>query len=44
MHMLGVYPDSKLVFVHRVDTENSFDYSHSDLIKMIGLLFESKMK
>lgn len=44
MHMLGVYPDSKLVFVHRVDTENSFDYNHSDLIKMIGLLFESKMK
>ncbi len=44
IHMLGVYPDSKLVFVHRVDTENNFTYNHMDLIKMIGLLFDSKMK
>lgn len=44
IHMLGVYPDSKLVFVHRVDTENDFAFNHMDLIKMIGLLFDSKMK
>lgn len=44
MHMLGVYPDSKLVFVHRVDTEGDYSFNHMDLINMIGLLFDSKME
>ncbi len=42
IHMLGVYPDSDLVLVHRVDTENDNHYKKSDLYKMIGLVFESK--
>jgi CubicO group peptidase (beta-lactamase class C family) len=44
IHLLGVYPDSKLVFVHRVDTEKDFDYKKSDFYKMIGLVFGSKIK
>lgn len=42
MHMLGVYPSSELVLVHRVDTENDFDYNQDDLYKMIDLVFASK--
>jgi len=44
IHMLGVYPDSKLVFVHRVNTEEDFDYNKGDFYKMIGLVFNSKKK
>ncbi|MEM6361980.1 MAG: serine hydrolase [Bacteroidota bacterium] len=42
IHMLGVYPDSKLVFVHRVNTEAEFDYNESDFYKMIRLVFNAK--
>lgn len=42
IHMLGVYPASKMVLIHRVDTENEFHYSKSDMYKMIGLVFDSK--
>ena len=42
IHMLGVYPGSDMVLVHRVDTENDNHYKKSDLYKMIGLVFESK--
>lgn len=42
VHMLGVYPDSKLVFVHRVDTESDTDYKEGDFYKMLSLLFNSK--
>jgi len=44
IHMLGIYPESKLVLVHRVDTENDFEYQRGDLLKMIGLVFDSKME
>ena len=43
VHMLGVYPDSKLVMVHRVDTENGVQYQEGDFYKMIRLLFDSKI-
>ena len=43
IHMLGIYPDSKLVLVHRVDTENEFDYSKGDLNRMIGMVFDSRL-
>lgn len=39
IHMLGVYPDSNMVFVHRVDTENGAPYDQGDFYKMLGLLF-----
>ena len=43
IHMLGVYPDMNLVFVHRVDTENNYSYRNSDLIKMLNLVFDSRI-
>lgn len=42
IHMLGVYPDSKLVMVHRVDTEGDYDYNEGDFYKMLGLLFNAR--
>lgn len=42
IHMLGVYPASDMVLVHRVDTESDSDYDPDDLYKMIDLVFESK--
>ena len=44
IHMLGVYPDSKLVLVHRVNTEVDFNYKEGDFYKMIGLTFGSRLK
>jgi len=44
IHMLGVYPDLNMVFVHRVDTENDYDYNKADFYKMLGFLFDSKIK
>jgi CubicO group peptidase (beta-lactamase class C family) len=44
IHMLGVYPESDLVLVHRVNTEGDFAYNKSDLYKMIGLVFDSKLE
>jgi len=44
IHMLGVYPSSRLVLVHRVDTENYIDYKPDDLYKMIDLVFNAKME
>ncbi len=42
IHMLGVYPDSKLVMVHRVNTESDYTYNEGDFYKMLGLLFRSR--
>ncbi|GAA0733997.1 serine hydrolase [Aquimarina litoralis] len=42
IHMLGVYPDSKLVLVHRVDTEKEINYNQGDFYKMIGLVFGAR--
>ncbi|PCE66320.1 serine hydrolase domain-containing protein [Sediminicola luteus] len=44
IHMLGVYPDSKLVMVHRVPTEGDFDYKEMDFYKMLGLLFGARIQ
>jgi len=33
-----------MVFVHRVDTENDFDYNGADFYKMLGFLFDSKIQ
>jgi len=44
MHMLAVYPDDHMVVVHRVDTENDFNFYHGDLLKMIDLIFDAKIK
>ena len=44
IHVLGVYPDLNMVFVHRVDTENDYDYNEADYYKMLGFLFDSKIQ
>lgn len=42
IHMLGVYPASKLVFVHRVDTEGEYDFPQQNLYKIISLVFAAQ--
>jgi hypothetical protein len=44
IHMLAIYPNSKMVLVHRVDTEHDFNYNKGDFYKMIGLVFDAKIK
>lgn len=39
IHMLGVYPGSKLVLVHRVDTEKEYTFNQGDFYKMIDLVW-----
>jgi len=41
IHMLGIYPDSRLVLVHRVNTETDFKFKSEDLNKAIDLVFNS---
>ncbi|MTI33112.1 serine hydrolase domain-containing protein [Xanthovirga aplysinae] len=43
IHMLGVYPSSKLVLVHRVDTEKEYSFNQGDFYKMIDLVFGARM-
>ena len=43
VHMLGIYPELKMVLVHRVDTENDFSYEKRDFYKMLDLVFDSKL-
>ena len=38
IHMLAVYPDSKLVLVHRVDTEGEITFTEGDFYKMLRLV------
>ncbi|NET31725.1 MAG: serine hydrolase [Cyanothece sp. SIO1E1] len=42
VHMLGVYPESNMVFVHRVDTENEYTFSGDDLIGVIQRVFRAR--
>ncbi|MEO1021695.1 MAG: serine hydrolase [Bacteroidota bacterium] len=39
VHMMAVYPSSNMVFVHRVDTEQPYQFTGRDLIGMINLVF-----
>ncbi|NQZ42994.1 MAG: serine hydrolase [Flavobacteriaceae bacterium] len=41
IHILGIYPDLKLVLVHRVDTEKDFQYDQNDFYKMLELVRNS---
>ena len=43
VHMLGIYPSSKLVLVHRVNTETKYNFSENDFYKMISLVWDSKL-
>lgn len=42
IHMLAIYPAANMVLVHRVDTEKEFDFSESDLRKVISLVWNAK--
>ncbi|MEM8932085.1 MAG: serine hydrolase [Acidobacteriota bacterium] len=42
VHMLGVYPTSKLVFVHRVATEREYEFPERNLYRIIGLVFAAR--
>lgn len=42
VHMLAVYPGSKLVMVHRVDTENGSGFTGDRLYRVISLVFEAR--
>lgn len=44
IHMLAVYPASNMVLVHRVNTEEDFDFGEEDLYKMIGKVWDTKKK
>ncbi|WP_179345387.1 serine hydrolase domain-containing protein [Winogradskyella ursingii] len=42
VHMLGVYPGSNLVLVHRVDTENAYKFHQGNFYDMISLVWASQ--
>ena len=41
VHMLGVYPNSEIVLVHRVDTETEYNFNQNDFYKMIDLVWNA---
>lgn len=44
IHMLGVYPGTGMVLIHRVDTEIDYQYNEGDFYKMISMVFGAKME
>ena len=44
MQILAIYPDSKMVIVHRVNTEKKYQYNKDDLEKTLQLVFDAKIK
>ena len=42
IHMLGIYPASNLVLVHRVDTEKEYKFHKGNFYQMISLVWNSK--
>lgn len=41
IHMLGVYPDSNMVLIHRVDTEKDYSFHQGHFYQMISKVFSS---
>lgn len=44
IHMLAIYPEDNLVLVHRVDTENEYQYDGNDIYRMLELVFDAKIE
>lgn len=44
IHMLAIYPELKMVLVHRVDTENNYDYDKKKIYRMLPLVMNSKIE
>ncbi|QCK14450.1 serine hydrolase domain-containing protein [Mangrovivirga cuniculi] len=42
IHMLAVYPASKMVLIHRVDTENEYTFNKGDFYRMISLVWGAR--
>ena len=43
IHMLGVYPKSKVVLVHRVQTEEDYNFGDPEFMQMIGKVWGAEM-
>lgn len=43
VHMLGVYPDLGLVMVHRVNTEQAFEFDDGDLYRVIRAMHAARL-
>ncbi len=43
VHMLGIYPKHRLVLVHRVNTEQDFDFDDGKLYRMIRLVHAARL-
>ncbi len=43
IHMLGVYPESNLVLIHRVDTEKEYKFHEGNFYQMIAKVWDSKI-
>jgi CubicO group peptidase (beta-lactamase class C family) len=43
IQLLGVYSDTKMVIIHRVNTEKTYKYDKADLDKTLQLVFDSKI-
>lgn len=43
IHMLGVYPKSQVVLVHRVQTEEDYDFGDPEFMQMIGKVWGAEM-
>ncbi|GAB5408456.1 MAG: serine hydrolase [Balneolaceae bacterium] len=42
VHMMGVYPASKLVLIHRVDTEKEYDFNQGNFYGMINRVWGAR--
>ena len=42
IHMLGIYPESNLVLIHRVNTEKEYKFHQGNFYQMIGMVWNSK--
>lgn len=40
--MPGVYPDSDLVLIHRVNTEKEYNFHEGNFYRMISMVWNSK--
>ncbi len=43
VHMLGIYPASNLVLIHRVDTEKEYTFSQENFYQMISLVWGARI-
>lgn len=44
IHMLGIYPKSQVVLVHRVQTEEDYDFGDPEFMQMIGKVWEAEIR